>query len=596
MGNEGSSLGPPDAEQEAQAPCEMPRLNAQDRRLLRLSVVEQLLIVGPPPGVDFAFSLDDCIDEASAAQREHAFVRRAMDRLCQPGVLPEEVFWRNYFYVRRSGALPTLSEKLCDSRASGAEAQGSLAEFDIGATGCAFLAEQALKDHPYLRSVRDGLAKSSIAMDENEFWRRYFALLEEEVEFGEMLNERCPRVDLAAGAPAGGAGGHPLYAAVVSVHKLLEAGAQGAQAKEGGEELMLHAWNLATRVLLPACAASEAPRFVSAAPEFDAEFDAFVALLRELERRFPAAAADSAGLDVPGCTDVLAIERARLFFEGDGAQGADAATRWMIAHAVDSDGTRMHIAQMHSTIKPKPKPKPKTAPKPVAAAAATFAKRAPPPPTLVIELTEAWKAKWGAEALQAALDAEPPAALPVSAAAGGMQMPADVAAELRALPGNACCADCGGRDTSWASVSFGSFVCLECSGVHRGLGVHISFVRSVAMDSWTAAHIRAMRAGGNGNLKIAFAEAGVPADASLKERYESNVGAAYRERVALLTKHGLSGDFAQAAAPEAEAGAAAAAEEEDEGAGDEEEWTWSDPEGELNLSDDGGSDNACEAD
>ena len=101
-----------------------------------------------------------------------------MDRLCQPGVLPEEVFWRNYFYVRRSGALPTLSEKLCDSRASGAEAQGSLAEFDIGATGCAFLAEQALKDHPYLRSVRDGLAKSSIAMDENEFWRRYFALLE----------------------------------------------------------------------------------------------------------------------------------------------------------------------------------------------------------------------------------------------------------------------------------------------------------------------------------------------------------------------------------------------------------------------------------
>ena len=72
MGNEGSSLGPPGAEQEAQAPCEMPRLNAQDRRLLRLSVVEQLLIVGPPPGVDFAFSLDDCIDEASAARRPPA--------------------------------------------------------------------------------------------------------------------------------------------------------------------------------------------------------------------------------------------------------------------------------------------------------------------------------------------------------------------------------------------------------------------------------------------------------------------------------------------------------------------------------------------
>ena len=112
MGNEGSSF----AEPEAKAPPMMPRLKAHDRRLLRLSALEQLLLVGPPPGAAFEFDLDACIDEASAAQREHAFVRRAMDRLCQPGMLPEELFWRNYFYLRRSGALPTLAERLCEAR------------------------------------------------------------------------------------------------------------------------------------------------------------------------------------------------------------------------------------------------------------------------------------------------------------------------------------------------------------------------------------------------------------------------------------------------------------------------------------------------
>jgi hypothetical protein len=41
----------------------------------------------------------------------------------------------------------------------------------------------------------------------------------------------------------------------------------------------------------------------------------------------------------------------------------------------------------------------------------------------------------------------------------------------------------------WASWNLGIFVCIRCAGIHRNLGVHISKVKSVNLDSWTPVQV-----------------------------------------------------------------------------------------------------------
>lgn len=53
---------------------------------------------------------------------------------------------------------------------------------------------------------------------------------------------------------------------------------------------------------------------------------------------------------------------------------------------------------------------------------------------------------------------------------------------LRKVAGNDICADCGATEPDWASLNLGVLLCIECSGVHRNLGVHISKVRSLTLD------------------------------------------------------------------------------------------------------------------
>lgn len=109
------------------------------------------------------------------------------------------------------------------------------------------------------------------------------------------------------------------------------------------------------------------------------------------------------------------------------------------------------------------------------------------------------------------------------------QMNASDLQVVKAIPGNDKCCDCGMKHPQWASVSFGNVFCLECSGVHRSLGVHISFVRSIAMDSWTPAQIEIMKAGGNDACNEYLFSRGVARTASIREKYSSDAAALYKQ-------------------------------------------------------------------
>ncbi|KAF7693015.1 arf-GAP with GTPase, ANK repeat and PH domain-containing protein 1-like [Silurus meridionalis] len=55
---------------------------------------------------------------------------------------------------------------------------------------------------------------------------------------------------------------------------------------------------------------------------------------------------------------------------------------------------------------------------------------------------------------------------------------------VRNAKGNSFCVDCDAPNPTWASLNLGALICIECSGIHRNLGTHLSRVRSLDLDDW----------------------------------------------------------------------------------------------------------------
>ena len=96
----------------------------------------------------------------------------------------------------------------------------------------------------------------------------------------------------------------------------------------------------------------------------------------------------------------------------------------------------------------------------------------------------------------------------VSAAEAAKQ--AGVLARLAKLPHNRSCADCARPPATWCSLRAGVFLCQRCAGVHRGLGVHVSVVRSTTLDAWLPDQVAFMAATGNA-VANAYWEGALPA-------------------------------------------------------------------------------------
>ncbi|KAJ7171687.1 hypothetical protein C8R43DRAFT_979062 [Mycena crocata] len=102
--------------------------------------------------------------------------------------------------------------------------------------------------------------------------------------------------------------------------------------------------------------------------------------------------------------------------------------------------------------------------------------------------------------------------------------------ELVKRPENKLCADCKRNDPRWASWNLGVFLCIRCSGIHRGMGTHISKVKSVDLDVWTPEQMQSIQKWGNRLANLYWEAHLKPGHIPPEHKMESFVRSKYESR------------------------------------------------------------------
>uniref|UniRef100_A0A3Q3M8I4 ArfGAP with GTPase domain, ankyrin repeat and PH domain 3 n=1 Tax=Mastacembelus armatus TaxID=205130 RepID=A0A3Q3M8I4_9TELE len=120
----------------------------------------------------------------------------------------------------------------------------------------------------------------------------------------------------------------------------------------------------------------------------------------------------------------------------------------------------------------------------------------------------------------------------------GSQSDAMAIQSIRNVRGNSFCVDCDAPNPDWASLNLGALMCIECSGIHRNLGTHLSRVRSLDLDDWPVELSMVMTAIGNTMANSVWEGAlegyTKPGSDSTREEKERWIRAKYEQKLFLV--------------------------------------------------------------